>query len=331
MGGRFSHFFLLAWVSVVVPLGAVAGVRINEVAFNEEAGSPDWVELYNDGDVTVGIGGWVLDDGDTATGKQIFLPEDLRMPPGSYLTVMVDAVGGTIGDFSDGTLTVFSGTATTVNLAATEDQVGLYTGRVMSSATLADFTAWVTDGDYGGGTDRTHVAAFGSGLWPEDGAVDLPRPVKGQSLGRRRNGKGIGPESFQLFTRPSRGGSNEPAPSPFAAALSVDPNHQSFSPFDPDPSFQNTAFYYNVSATGVKSLRVLNRRGETVRTLLESDREPGGADHAGLGSGRVVWDGRTDSGDFALLGVYLGYFEVTDPATGSTDRSRVAVAVGRPR
>jgi hypothetical protein len=272
-----------------------------------------------------------LDDGDAAVGKQIYLPPGLVMPPGAYLTVMVDAAGVSIGNLSDGSMTVYSGTATTVNLAATEDQVGLYSGRSLSSATLVDFAAWVTDGDYGGAVDRSHVHAFAAGLWPEDGAVDLPRPVKGQSVGRRRNGQGVGPAAFQLFARPTRGASNEPAPSPFASSLSVDPARRSFSPFDPDPAFQTTSFYFNASPSAIKSLRVLDRRGETVRTLLESDREPGGLDFTGLGSGRIVWDGRDDGGQIVSMGFYLGLFESTEPGSGSTDRSRAAVAVGRPK
>jgi hypothetical protein len=321
------RFLVWLWV----PLCLQAGVRINEVAFNEETGSPDWVELFNEGDQPVPVGGWVLDDGDAAVGKQIFLPAGLAMPPRAYLTVMVDADGKTVGDLSTGSMTVYSGTATTVSLAATEDQVGLYSGRSLSSATLVDFAAWVTDGDYGGAVDRSHGHAFLAGLWPEDGAVDLPRPVKGQSMGRRRNGQGVGPSAFQLFARPTRGASNEPAPSPFASSLSVDPARRSFSPYDPDPSYQTTSFYFNADPLAVKKLRVIDRRGETVRTLVENDREPGGLDFTGLGSGRVVWDGRGDGGHIVPLGLYLGLFEATDPSSGKTDRSRAAVAVGRPK
>lgn len=314
-----------------IPLCLQAGVRINEVAFNEETGSPDWVELFNEGDQPVPVGGWVLDDGDAAVGKQIFLPAGLAMPPRAYLTVMVDADGKTVGDLSTGSMTVYSGTATTVSLAATEDQVGLYSGRSLSSATLVDFAAWVTDGDYGGAVDRSHGHAFLAGLWPEDGAVDLPRPVKGQSVGRRRNGQGVGPAAFQLFARPTRGTSNEPAPSPFASALCVDPARRSFSPYDPDPAYQTTSFYFNADPLAVKKLRVIERRGETVRTLVENDREPGGRDFTGLGTGQVVWDGRDDSGQIVPMGLYLGLFEATDPSSGKTDRSRAAVAVGRPK
>ncbi|MBP9128276.1 MAG: lamin tail domain-containing protein, partial [Elusimicrobia bacterium] len=279
--GVWAGLFLGAFLSAVDLAGAV---RINEVAFNEETGSPDWVELFNEGDQPVPVGGWVLDDGDAASGKHIFLPDGLVMPPGVYLTVMVKAAGASIGDFSSGSMTVYSGTATTVSLAATEDQVGLYSARPLSSATVVDFLAWVTDGDYGGALDRAHVTAFLAGLWPEDGAVDLSRPVKGQSVGRRRNGQGVGPAAFQLFTRPTRGASNEPAPSPFASALSVDPARRSFSPFDSDPSYQTTSFYFNAGLTAVKTLRVLDRRGNTVRSLVENDREPGGIDFSGLGS-----------------------------------------------
>ena len=327
MTGRVLLFLALALF--VLPGLLFASVRINEVAFDEPAGSPDWVELYNAGTAPVSLNGYVLDDGDTGAGKYISLSTGMTMPPQGYLVVYVDANGVSDRDLSDGFGAVYSGTATTVNLAATEDQVALYSKVPLSSATIVDFVSWVTDGDYGGASDRAQLAADVAGLWPAEGAVEIRDAGSGYSIGRRRNGAGDGPEAFQFFAHPTRGISNEPPPSPFASSLPVDPAHRAFSPFDPDPAFQTTRIYFNAPVTAVKTLRVLDIRGRVVRTLMESDHEIGGVDFSGMATGSVLWDGRDDGGTVVPLGLYLALFEAADPGSGSTQRSHAQVAVGR--
>ncbi|MBK8575667.1 MAG: lamin tail domain-containing protein [Elusimicrobia bacterium] len=318
-------------LALFFPFLLFASVQINEVAFDEPSGTPDWVELFNAGTSPVLLDGFVLDDGDTGSGKYILLSTGLTLPPQGYLVVYVDAMGVSDRDLSDGFGAVYSGTATTVNLAVTEDQVALYSGVPLSSATVVDYVSWVTDGDYGGVSDRTQVAANAAGLWPADGAVEMRDGGSGYSLGRRRNGVGNGPMAFQAFLHPTRGESNEPSPSPFSSALTVDPACRAFSPFDADPAFQRTRFYFNASVTAVKTLRVLDIRGRVVRTLMESDHEIGGVDFAGMATGSVLWDGRDDGGTVVPLGLYLALFEAADPGSGSTQRSHAQVAVGRPR
>jgi hypothetical protein len=318
-------------LAVLFPSLLFASIRINEVAFDQPTGSPDWVELYNAGADPVLLNGYVLDDGDTGAGKYILLPTGMVLPPQGYLVVMVDADGVSDRDFSDGVGTVYSGTSTTVNLASTEDQVGLYSHTPLSSATLVDFVSWVTDGEYGGADDRTQLAAATADFWPADGAVEMRDGGHGYSLGRRQNGAGVGPLAFQPFLHPTRGASNEPPPSPFSSTLTVDPARRAFSPFDPDPAFQTTRVYFNASATGIKTLRVLDIRGRVLRTLMESDHEIGGSDFTGMSTGSVLWDGRNDEGTVVPLGLYLVFFEAVDSVSGVTERTHAQVAVGRPR
>ena len=289
------------------------------------------MELYNAGTGPVLLNGYVLDDGDTGAGKYILLSTGMILPPQGYLVVMVDANGVSDRDFSDGVGTLHTGTATTVNLAATEDQVALYSHTPLSSATLVDFVSWVTDGDYGGADDRTQLTAATGDFWPADAAVEMRDGGSGYSLGRRRNGEGIGPSAFQSFLHPTRGASNEPLPSPFPSALTVDPAHRAFSPFDPDPAFQSTRFYFNATPESVKTLRVLDIRGRIVRTLMESDHEIGGTDFTGVSTGSILWDGRDDGGTVVPLGLYLAFFEAADSGSGTTQRSHAQGAVGRPR
>src|SRR5262245_60716780 len=122
-----------------------ADVRINEVVFDEIG--PDWIELFNSGPGPIAVNGWRLNDGDTAAWNEITLAFPAAVPAGAFLLVYVDAVGADDLDFSDGTGVYYSGTATTVSLAATQDELGLYSG-ALSSATLVDFAAWVTQPPY---------------------------------------------------------------------------------------------------------------------------------------------------------------------------------------
>jgi hypothetical protein len=323
-------FRTAVFLVVLFPSLLFSSVRINEVAFDEPSGSPEWVELFNAGTAPVALDGYVLDDGDTGAGKYILLSTELTLPPHGYLVVCVDAIGESEADFSDGFATIYSGTATTVNLAATEDQVALYARVPLSSETLVDFVSWVTDGEYGGASDTTQIGAEAAGLWPADGAVEMRDGGSGYSVGRRRNGAGVGPAAFQTFRSPTRGRSNEPSPSPFPSSLTVDPTRRAFSPFDSDPTFHITRFYFNTSASAVKTLRVLDIRGRVVRTLMESDQERGGGDFSGMATGSIIWDGRDDGGIVVPLGLYLAFFEAVDPGSGTTQRSHAPVAVGRP-
>lgn len=306
-------------------------VLLNEISFDNPSGTPDWVELFNAGTAPVSLDGWVLTDEDTASGNEIHLAVSTPLPVGAFLTVMVDAVGTDDTDFSDGTGRVYSGTATTVSLAATEDEVSLYRGLPLTSATLVDFVAWVTDGDYGGAADQAEALA--AGIWVSGGAVSLTLDpdATGYSIGRRGDGEDADrPSDFQLFWTPTPGTANAPSLSPAVDSLSVDPRTRAFSPWDPDPAYRSVRIFYSVSSpSALKTIRVYDRRGRKVRTLMEQDGEPSGIDHSGRSSGGLDWDGRDDNGEWAPGGVYVVFLEAVDGG-GSTQRGRAAVAVGRP-
>ncbi len=318
-------------LAVFFPVLLRAAVRINEVAFDEPSGSPDWVELLNPGPGSQSVDRWTLTDLDTAAGKEIHLDFPTPIPEGSFLVVFVDALGPADSDFSDGNGSVYSGTATTVDLNATEDELALFNGPTMSSGTLVDFLAWVTVLPYDGGTNGDQNLAVAAGVWTLGDVFSFSDPGGGYSLGRGRDGVDADRSTdFRFYQRPTRGRSNTPPPSPYPSAFTVDPARRAFSPFDPDPAFQTTRFYFNSNAEAVKTIRVLDVRGRVVRTLMESDREIGGADFSGAATGSVPWDGRDDAGTVVPLGLYLATFEASDPGSGETQRARASVAVGRP-
>lgn len=317
------------WTIALLASPLTAGVLINEVSFDTAPG-PDWVELFNASTAPVSIAGWSLDDGDTASGNHVNLSVSTPLPAGAFLTVYIESVGVDDTDFSDGKGVFHAGTGPTVALAATEDELSLYNTTAPTPAGLVDFAAWVTQPPYGGALDASTAVA--RGLWPADTAVGLEDLGSNYALGRARDGQDTDTTAeWRVFARPTPGESNQPPPSPYSESLRVDPRRRAFSPFDVDPFYQTTAFYFDAgSSAAVKSLRVFDVNGRCARRLVEHDRVADGTDLSGLASGSVVWDGRDDEGTRVPVGLYVAVFEAADPG-GSQRRGRAVVAVGRSR
>lgn len=317
-------------VLLILAARARGAVRINEIAFDQSAG-PDWVELYNPDTSAVLLDGWVLSDMDAASGNEIHLVFPTPLPSGAFLIVFVDAAGPSDFDFSDGAGAVYSGTATTVNLAATEDELALFNGPGLASAALVDFVAWVTDGDYNGVADQTQ--ALTAGIWTASAAVTLSDLGNDYSIGRRRDGADADrPEDFEIFQRPTPGQSNVPPPPPDSHPLQIDPATRSFSPFDPEVGHRAVRLFYNAGSPAVvKTIRIFDSRGRAVRDLLVEDVGPAGRNLAGSAAGILEWDGKDNAGEILPVGIYVVFYEGADPSAGGLQRGRGVVALGRPR
>jgi len=125
---------------------------------------------------------------------------------------------------------------------------------------------------------------------------------------------------------------NNPLPSapPTSKTLEVDGAHNPFSPFDVDSNFRNGRIFFNVKSNAlVKTVKICDPRGATVRVLVNQDRGPGGLNLTGAGSGTILWDGRDDDGNLLPMGLYIVYLEGTDPATGERARGKALIALGR--
>ena len=78
-----------------------AAVVINEVAFDEPSGDPDWIELFNNGGSAVSINNWSLTDQDAVAGNEILisLTEDAASMDDCRLESLVTVVLGGEGIF----------------------------------------------------------------------------------------------------------------------------------------------------------------------------------------------------------------------------------------
>ena len=71
----------MAFSFLMLPGVALAGVRINEVAWmgDDSSSANEWIELYNDGSDSVSVDGWSLSDGQNLT-----IPLSGTIAPGAY-------------------------------------------------------------------------------------------------------------------------------------------------------------------------------------------------------------------------------------------------------
>jgi len=163
----------------IVSFTGLTQIKINEVMYDPTGadGGNEWVELYNAGDVAVDITGWTLTDEDAGT---VMTMPSLTLPARNFVVWYVDASGADDTDFSDSVAHIYSGTATTVSLTNTEDQVALYASTTRDATTIIDFVAYCADGFYNSDEDDDNAVA--AGIWPSDASVNSADYSEGSSL-----------------------------------------------------------------------------------------------------------------------------------------------------
>ncbi len=85
---------LLMLMLLLLAASAQGEILISEVGasnhctyFDENGGTPDWVELYNNGSESVQLDGWKLSDSKTA--KKALPLDGMTVPAGGYLLVPI--------------------------------------------------------------------------------------------------------------------------------------------------------------------------------------------------------------------------------------------------
>lgn len=189
--------------SFTTPAGSAAGLVINELA-SYGSDADEWVELFNNGDAALDLGGYSITDND---GHTFVLPA-LVLPGRGYVVITSAASGNDDTDASDGLATFHAGGA----------------GRFGSTAN------WNNDGDdvvvrnasgavidvllFGSGTGIDPAPA---GTWTNDVANPARPGAIGVTIGRYPNGMDRNFASdWRTLAASSRGASNggEPPPPP---------------------------------------------------------------------------------------------------------------------
>jgi hypothetical protein len=113
---RYSLLSALVVTSVIVP-AAHAGIVITEVMSSSgTGGTPDWIEVTNDGSSAVSLTGWKMDDGSFNIAAAVALSGITSIGAGESVIFIESAGGAGIGSFR-----TFWGGLTNV-------QVGYYSG-----------------------------------------------------------------------------------------------------------------------------------------------------------------------------------------------------------
>jgi hypothetical protein len=294
----------------------VLDVVINEIAWagTPASSSDEWIELYNNTAADVNLAGWTLRAQDGT--------------PSIVLAGTVAARGYFLLERTDD--------AAVSDIPA--DQI--FTGAVANGPPAEDFV--LTDAS----SQTIDQVLFSTAGWPAGEASPTYRTLERISPARpgsltsnwgsnntvRRNGRAADGSLINGTPRAENSIFTLSASTPVYTpkVVEVDGTRNPFSPYDPDSAFRAGRIFFNVvSADIVKTVRVADARGETVRVLINHDRGPDNVSLTGTASGSVSWDGRDDHGALAPLGIYVVFLEGTDPATGERIAGRDTVVMGR--
>ena len=172
MGSIVVVAAMLASAFTVMSVGNAAGassanVAINEIMYNPASGN-EWVELFNSGDSTVNLTGWVIKDAANNTFGDL---TNVEIPPGEY--VVVEETGAVLNNDND-EVHLFDDSMTEVDNATYDDSMGADgNGKTLEYNPVTD--TWeesLVDGGTSG--HRNSV------LWP---AVTVDYPAGGEVIG----------------------------------------------------------------------------------------------------------------------------------------------------
>ncbi len=263
---------------VVVHPVSPAGLQvvINEILFEPEPGLKEWVELYNPGAVPVDLSRLFFADArDTVQVSQ----EPSVLEPGGFVVLGADSIIGAQYNLPPGMLVAVQGFPTLNN---DFDDLKLITASGLELDRVPYSRGWYGREEVAKGTSLEKInPAFNGRLSTSWAASVSP---SGSTPGRQN--------SIFLNKLPARG------------QLNIAPN-----PFSPDgdgvEDFAVFRFELPVE-TAFVSLRIFDLRGRLVRTLARG--QPVAS------QGQLIWDGKTNKGGTARIGMYLVVLEALSPA-----------------
>lgn len=273
-------------IQVVYPDLMMAGdVVINELLFNPASGGVDYLEVYNRSDKLFTVQGLQIEELDGVSGVVLddaIVSEGTLLRPGEFLAFTSDAT-------------------TVLQQYATPNPEGV--------STVASFPNWPDES--GGAVLRSAEGiTIDSMMFDEAWHFGLLDDVNGVAL-ERIDPEGSSTDRNNWFSASSAVGYGTPAWrnsqfrqwEVFEGTIRIDP--EVVSP-DGDGYQDLLAIDYQFADHGyVANILVADARGQTVRLLARNEL---------LGqSGQVLWDGLTEEGRKALIGIYAVRFEVFHP------------------
>ncbi|CAD5290397.1 MULTISPECIES: lamin tail domain-containing protein [unclassified Imperialibacter] len=273
-------------------------VVINEILFNPRSGGVDFVELYNRSDKYLDIKGWEVGNITTATGE----PNDFNtittsnhlLAPGDFLVLTesptilkADYPSGKEETFFEADLPTYPNTEGGVIIRNAD-------GRVLD---------WFN--------------------YDEDLHSPFLEDVKGVALERVSvEHETNSPENWESgvsttgFATPGYNNANQRAGQPATGKVSAEP--QAFVPGDGLNGFTEITFDSSLANTRI-DVYIYDMAGRKIKTLTQGQTVADGS--------FFRWDGSTDMGEMARVGVYIIQVEYFN-SSGQKDVVRTTVAVG---
>jgi len=272
---------------------------INEVLFNPVTGGADYVELMNTSNRVVNLKGWMLanfDVDDGISGYRTMIDKNYAIDVGGFVLltedtaqVMATYIGHGIGNLLETDIPPYNNDSGTVYLLNFDSLV----------------TEWFS--------------------YDEDMHFPLLDDVNGVSLERldvnrdiADNGNWHSAAQTAGFGTPGLQNSQYFPTSEADGEVSVDPDI--FSPYDFDGNSDILNINYKFTQSGnVATIRIYDANGRPIRQLVSNQL---------LGaSGVFKWDGTTDTGGKARIGMYIILFEAFNPE-GKTSTYKISTVLG---
>ncbi|MBL4586766.1 MAG: lamin tail domain-containing protein [Flavobacteriales bacterium] len=286
-------------LNFILPFNADSGdLVINEVLFNPVTGGADYVELMNTSDRVVNLKGWMLanfDVDDGIAGHRTMIDRNYAVEAGGFVlltedtaNVMMIYIQHGIGNLLETDIPPYNNDSGTVYL--------------LNFDSLA--TEWFS--------------------YNEDMHFPLLDDVNGVSLERldvnrdvADNGSWHSAAETVGFGTPGLENSQYYPTSEADGEVSMDPEI-----FSPDNDGYNDILNINYTFTqpgNVATIRIYDANGRPMRELATNELL--------AASGTFTWDGTTDTGEKARIGMYVIFFEAFN-TEGKTSRFKLSTVLG---
>ena len=249
-------------------------IVINEIKYisDEIADSKDWIELYNNSDVTADISNWIFKD--APSDHRFSFPAKILMQPSGFLVICRDTnsfkethpeINNIIGNFDFG-------------LSSTGESVELYNSKM----DLIDFV------NYGITAPWPEIPVNGS-------SIELTNPHSDNEIGSNwkasgENGGSPGRHNTSVIQSVSD-------VLKFGDKADLAQNY-------PNPFSTLTHISYRIAKKDMVTINIINLTGQVINTLVNQNHEPG--------LYQCSWDGTNFSGQHVPAGVYFYQLKTRD-------------------
>lgn len=285
----------------IIPFNADSGdFVINEVLFDPYTGGSDYVELVNVSDRPLNLRGWLLaryeQSIDDVGSFKVITNQNYAVPAGGYVViaedtsnVMMNYIQHGIGNFIEADMPSYNNDSGTVYLLRNDSVVM----------------------EYFSYTDDMHFPLLSSVDGVSLERLDMNRPV---------NDKGNWHSAAQTagFGTPGRENSQYFPTGVANGQVSTEP--EIFSPYDGDGYNDLLNINYSFNEPGyVGTIRIYDANGRPVRQLASNELLST--------TGTFTWDGTSDKGEKARIGMYIILFEAFS-TSGQSNTYKLSTVLG---